>query len=661
MKITKTIKLLAITAISFLLIGASLFSLNLSKVNAHATWIEVSSGAEIEYVKAGEVQDEKYYTSVPVNDGETISIVNNLDIADFEMQIYLNSDITGASVTLKGTSYFENGVLNEEEKYSTSIENVVNLEYEEDKWMFSLNEQEAVEVNLGADYSVNLSLVVENGYLTAAINGENQTEFASKYKLKDVLGICSAGITIDINTISGIDGSNILIEYIDQKASDQTGNFKQTFEFDDNLQLINKAYPRVGIGENFVTGSRELYVGVDYTCTFSVCSVLGNVSTDKLSLGVPDGVWKHSELDKFKITEVGEKAISILYTEDEGAESVICEEYVFGGVEMEEDESAPVYILDEEALQNFKDVLENSLYTDYVVGGESVRRHIRIGSSEYLTLPSLRNVVSDNATTYNNLSYTLHYYLNDSTSESTSSSLKIPITSAGKYLFFICFKDQAGNEMKATDFYNADETDTHVCAYSDFVFTFYVYDDAPLSIRPSTQDKGYVSAEYRASAFIIEGSGYNTEYTLYYKVGEEWKEISAVNDYNENNYVGYFSYDEMKAFNYDGELTFTPQREGTYRLECEIYSQLYNGKGAISAVEIQIDKPADVVTPDDHWWQDNMWSVIFLGVGSLSLIGIIVLLFIKPKDVVTVKSKNAEEITQGGEDKGKKKAKKSKK
>ena len=39
------------------------------------------------------------------------------------------------------------------------------------------------------------------------------------------------------------------------------------------------------------------------------------------------------------------------------------------------------------------------------------------------------------------------------------------------------------------------------------------------------------------------------------------------------------------------------------------------------------------VKVDTHWLQNNIWSVIFLSIGTLALIGIIVLLFVKPKEV----------------------------
>ena len=35
-----------------------------------------------------------------------------------------------------------------------------------------------------------------------------------------------------------------------------------------------------------------------------------------------------------------------------------------------------------------------------------------------------------------------------------------------------------------------------------------------------------------------------------------------------------------------------------------------------------------------NWFRNNVWSIVFLSVGTLSLIGIIILLFIKPKEEV---------------------------
>jgi hypothetical protein len=49
---------------------------------------------------------------------------------------------------------------------------------------------------------------------------------------------------------------------------------------------------------------------------------------------------------------------------------------------------------------------------------------------------------------------------------------------------------------------------------------------------------------------------------------------------------------------------------------------------------IKVEKEASVVKVDNKWLQNNVWSVVFLSIGTLCLIGIIVLLCIKPKEEI---------------------------
>ena len=47
---------------------------------------------------------------------------------------------------------------------------------------------------------------------------------------------------------------------------------------------------------------------------------------------------------------------------------------------------------------------------------------------------------------------------------------------------------------------------------------------------------------------------------------------------------------------------------------------------------IQVASKANVVEVPSKWLENNIWSVVFLSVGTLSLVGIIILLCIKPKE-----------------------------
>ena len=97
-----------------------------------------------------------------------------------------------------------------------------------------------------------------------------------------------------------------------------------------------------------------------------------------------------------------------------------------------------------------------------------------------------------------------------------------------------------------------------------------------------------------------------------------------------------FTYDEVKSIGYDGSLTFTPDRTGTYAIECHITSNTSASRDESAAALIRVKEKTATVTPYSKtfaaWVKNNVWSVVFLSIGTLCLIAIIVLLCIKPKD-----------------------------
>ena len=191
--------------------------------------------------------------------------------------------------------------------------------------------------------------------------------------------------------------------------------------------------------------------------------------------------------------------------------------------------------------------------------------------------------------------------------------------------------------MEKDQFYTVnpnDDNDIIHGAYYDVVFTFAIDDDAPISVEvPETQGAGYLNTKYVASGFEIL-SGSNVTYTLYYnekadatKDAEGWEEVSSENDY--------FTESEIESIGYDGTYTFTPIKIGSYKIKCEVSSGTSSSaRYAEGETVISVKEEPSVVKPDNHWLKNNLWSVIFLSVGTLSLIGIIILLFIKPKEEV---------------------------
>ena len=94
-----------------------------------------------------------------------------------------------------------------------------------------------------------------------------------------------------------------------------------------------------------------------------------------------------------------------------------------------------------------------------------------------------------------------------------------------------------------------------------------------------------------------------------------------------------FTYDEVKEINFNGKLEFTPTRIGSYMIKCTASSTTSPREASANTFISVNAKPTPVEVPSD-WLEKNVWSVVFLGVGSLCLIGIVVLLCIKPKEQV---------------------------
>ena len=92
-----------------------------------------------------------------------------------------------------------------------------------------------------------------------------------------------------------------------------------------------------------------------------------------------------------------------------------------------------------------------------------------------------------------------------------------------------------------------------------------------------------------------------------------------------------YTYDEVKRVNYNGELTFVPTRIGAYMIKCTVTSSV-SERSAENTTIITVASEPNVVEVPSKWLQNNVWSIVFLSIGTLSLIGIIILLCIKPKE-----------------------------
>ncbi|MBQ3596770.1 MAG: hypothetical protein II988_03020 [Clostridia bacterium] len=631
MNMAKSYKFLLLIATFFISLILAICSLNFGVVKAETTLVPTN-------YFSGSNQGMKYYDDnvvVSVKQDDTFVISRELVIDDLRIVLDVPTEITELIVKLTVKSFDVNGNMRQdgEEVY---FDKNIELEY-------AL--AGSGEINL--DFGVN-----EDNYVV--INGNVLNEGNPYYKVKHV-DKTPAKIQFVAAAVSGDQAVDLSLISVDQKRSDISGKYKQTFELNaDGNALNTRAYPRAVIAENFFTATENGYVlnkigGTGYTATISSYSVTNMTPSGNMFLSAQDTA-EYLGANGYSIyvpTSTAANKTATFYLKpgayssemkfnisaDVSGEEIIVEEYPVTVYGEDYQNTAPSYrdpatVASE--IESFKTALYNATKT------EGKNHSINLGSK--ITIPSLENFVIDDMTAYKDMSIVYHY-VTPSNQEKTSTSTKsIALDEAGEYKLYVTFTDKHGDSMDAKDFFeiNDDQTITEG-KYYPYVFSFTINDDAPLSIETIDQDDGYIGVRYYAAGFDIVASGYSEEYTLWYNANKNaapdsngWVQIIGYKDAGSDGANGY-SYEQLKSIDYNGKLTFTPDREGLYKIDCKIVSDK-SYRYVEDSILIRIENEPITVSPANYWLRDNYLSVIFLGVGTLCLIGIVVLLFVKPKD-----------------------------
>ena len=639
MRIAKTSKILFVIA-AFALSLSLIFSLT-GTANVSADGVSASSyfgGTATSEFSGGKL-------SVKAENDETLSVINKLAIDDFQTGFTVGTEVNTVTLTLTSDSYFGAGVLDtadENAETTKSVENVILLDYANSK--FSLNG--GTEKPLSGRSTVLSLSVSANGVLSVTVGGETVSAADDLHKIGGT-NRTAAALAFKFATTAE---NEITFDYFDQGASDLSGKYKQTFE-DDKLTGDGKALPRVALKDAFgakADGTVNVFNGMKYSLTFTSYSLLGWSNSFKIAAN--DGftndnaeVWIKESGDEIvvKISDMSASADKTAKFDVKSGDRVI-ETYTATAFDETVDTAAPVYVASEQALAAYRLAVQEAVMKTY---DGDIKRHIKLGDK--MTVPSLKGLVSDgDGTSYDNLKHTV-YYRTPTSSTGSTDGWTITVSDAGTYQFFVVFTDEAGNAMEKKDFYETDDNGNYkpgIYPYESFVFTFTVEDDAPIYVYPAaSQEKGYLNTQYVFSAFTVEASGYTPVYTLKYSATKdgEFKTVIAKSELpsEKEKYTGTdFTYDEISAFAYDGKLTFTPVKAGYYKIECTVSSTKLARSETAETQVVEITQKPVVVKPDTHWLQNNVWSVVFLSIGTLCLIGIVVLLFIKPKEEVDTDS-----------------------
>ncbi|MDE6001184.1 MAG: hypothetical protein K2G96_02545, partial [Clostridia bacterium] len=205
---------------------------------------------------------------------------------------------------------------------------------------------------------------------------------------------------------------------------------------------------------------------------------------------------------------------------------------------------------------------------------------------------------------------------------------------------------------------------------------------------PGLQSTAYVGTNYNSasSSFKINGisGSYTTEYRLFlfdragyyaYTNGETltyenfvdkldelfdnpetakfFTEIPAVDDMEETDP----EYEQYKDYGWSKTSTsFTPQDSNAfYLIRAEVKDTKYNTDPSACNLGVVASVNAKSLKGESYWLKNNVASVVLLTVAGLALIGIILLLVIKPKnkDDIDVTFEKAEKSKKKGKKAGK--------
>ena len=666
---TKSYKIFILLTVFILSLVFAIGFINTSNVYAEVKPLTVSNDA-YEYFKLDKSFNARFnpeglnldVNKVNSNDtgSKAVTFKNDLMVNDLNVKMKLPASAK-TSFRFDVVSHYVNG--NPEEfskadtKYDKTIENIVTLEFNASgKVLCELNGVEVGEFDLDngfftlqvrvKTYSDNKCYLTIGDFDIRANYGADQEKY---YAIKNIDDKAIATeISLDFITTKESTETFVLAS-VDQKASDVSGAYNQSLAIPADQNKLTLAKPRVYLNDSFYLRKADgsyttikVAYNKTYTLNFNSCSLLGGYSSLYLIKTGYDNILLESNTtipNEIQFMKVG-SSVKFAVGGKQNDTEVVYEEFTVNEVKpfdyLDSDlNTVPVYTYDEVAFKSFENAFKNAVIV------ESDGKTTSIGMGTDFEIPSMKDLVSDDVTSYEDLTTSVSYA--SRTARATTSSMKFKVNDIGEYEFLVMFGD-GKNTMKAADFYSIDEEDDNKVVYGtykQYIFHFEIKDDADIVVKaPAIQGDGYLGVKYTASKFTIDADGRTLKYELFYNAKKDvkdaddsgWIAIPQASLITDKSYdKDDFDYEEIKEIGYNGKLVFTPTRIGSYMIKCTASSST-SPRSASADTFISVNQKPVVVKVPSNWLKNNVWSVVFLGVGSLCLVGIVVLLCIKPKE-----------------------------
>lgn len=301
------------------------------------------------------------------------------------------------------------------------------------------------------------------------------------------------------------------------------------------------------------------------------------------------------------------------------------------------------------------------------------------------------------ATSNSPVNYTLYYALGNSTSGFASTTTEsFELSAMTRYVFFVMPKDIWDNgyvydtkefEDYTIEYYHTvekplieDDANSETVAvkigawekngkFHVPVFSFEITDNKAPEITLGYEDPAFIGQQYKIKSVTINASDYTAEYQLYYMTEETY------NKYASNVLEGFTNNTAKKPFNKDsfnsdseyyaelqklidaqkitavkytsdvksGEdmedafdktnLTFKPKK-GYYYMVCTVNAKNGLSDTVVTYAISALQEPSSAEF-ESEWWKHNWKSVMYLSISAVSLVSILLLIFIKPKNKIT--------------------------